>query len=104
MQYRCDARCCPQIFSVCTKFHECFRNCLEEQAVCNFLILIENRVKFFRHSKHHMKVANIQQILILLFNPLFFGEGLAFGTMAVTARVVRYFFKSTLVTNIHVCA
>ena len=60
----------------------------EKQVVHHFLILTEHKVQFARHGKHDMEIPDIQQIALLVFNPLFFGHCLAFRAMPVPAGVV----------------
>ncbi len=48
-----------------------------------------------------MEVMRVEQRNTLLINPGFFGKSLAFVAVPVSARVVRNFIISTMITYIH---
>jgi hypothetical protein len=54
--------------------------------------------------KHNMKILALQEFGLTLFQPLGRGEGLAFGAMAVPARVVCITLVATLITSLEVTA
>lgn len=57
-----------------------------------------------RDGEDHMEIMNIQQVFSLLCNPLLFGEGLAFGAVAVTAGIVGYPLVAAVIADIHMSA
>ena len=85
MQNRRDAGRCAEIFRVGAEFKQSLGYRFEKQPIHNFMISQSDGVKIVRQRKHHMEITRVQQTTVLLFNPLLLREGLALGTMAVTA-------------------
>jgi hypothetical protein len=57
----------------------------------------DQTVEKVRQGKHQMKIAHRQKLGTLLLKPLGLGQGLALGTVAVTAGVVARVFKAARV-------
>lgn len=65
-----------------------------------FLAAKKDGIQLFRQSKDNIKIAGIQVMRVLLFNPLFPGKCLTFWTMTVTAGIIGDFDKTTMVAGI----
>jgi hypothetical protein len=76
----------------------------EQEAVDHPLILQGDRAEHRRQSKHDMKIFNRQQLRFAGLHPHRRGGGLALGTVAVPARVVRDLLIPAPVTSLDVPA
>jgi hypothetical protein len=50
-------------------------------------------------SKDHVKIANLQEFRLAVFEPFGARQGLAFGAMPIAAAVVAIAFLATLITT-----
>ena len=73
---------------------------MEENCVGGFLAAKKDSIQLFRQSKDNMKIAGIQAMRVLLFNPLFPGKCLTFWTMTVTAGIIGDFDKTTMIAGV----
>jgi len=103
VQYRGKAKRCAKILFVGGKFLQGFSHNPEQQTVEFSLILIDNRTQNIRHGKDDMEVADIQQIILLIVNPAFFGKRLALWTVTVPAGVVGDFDAAAAFAGVQMC-
>lgn len=92
---------CSQIFFISGKLLKCFRHRPKQKIVAIPLVVVNQRIKLPRDSKHHMKITNIQKIGLSCVNPSLFGKCLALGAMTVAARVVGRLFISAAWATIY---
>ena len=104
MQHGGYSRRCPKVFSICTQLQYGFGRSLKQQCVQGVLLTEENGIELSRDSKNGMEIGNIQKMLPLFFDPLFFGNRLAFRTVTVPAGIVGDPRMAAVVADVYVCA
>ena len=67
----------------------------EQQVVDQSLILIADGSKLRRQCEYHMKILYIQKVIFTFQYPFFLIDSLALWAMAISTRVVMYFYIST---------
>ena len=88
MQYGSDSGCCTKIFPVRTQLQYGFGCSLKQQCVQDALVAEKNRIQLSRDSKDNMEIGDIQKMLPLLLDPLFFCNCLAFRAVTIPAGIV----------------
>ena len=79
------------------KLQERFTNGFKQKTQANLFVGEDQPVKFMGQGKHQMEIPHRQKLRDLLFQPLGFGQGLAFRTVAVTAGVISRVLKAASV-------
>jgi hypothetical protein len=95
-----DAYFCAEMFRVVGKFNDRFGNRTEKKIVHDLLVHRYQEIKFRGYGEDHMKIFNWQKIFTASLDPLFLGQGLAFGTMPVPAGVIRYLQMAAVIALI----
>ena len=72
------------------------RSGAEQNAVHDPFVLERDGGNLFRHGEDRMKVRTVEKLGFAVFDPLSPGQRLAFGTMAVRARVIAGMFAAAL--------
>ena len=76
------------------KFHDGFRDRMEEQGIKLLLVTVDQWVQFGRACENDMIVINIQHVLILGINPELVRQGLAHRAGPVPAGIVVELYMS----------
>jgi len=97
MQNTNDAYFCAEMFRVMGEFHQRLGNGAEKKIVHDLPVHRYQGIQFRGNCEDHMKILNGQKVLTASLDPLFLGQGLAFGTMPVPAGVIRYLQMSAVV-------
>ena len=93
---------CSQVFRVFREFRKSLRNGFEQDPIEDFLIPEDKRIQLIRNGENNVKVRYGKQVFFPVLDPLFLLQELAFGTVPVSAGVVRDHLCPTVLTLIHV--
>ncbi len=93
-----------QALWVLRKFCQGFRNGLEQDGVEDFLIPEDKRIEQIGDGEDDVEVRYGEQVFSPVFDPPFFFEELALGTVPVSAGVVRDQFRAAVPAFVHVAA
>ena len=104
MQHFNTADLCAKIFLVPGQLRQRFSRTGKQETIQLFLVRQEERIQIGGNREYDMKVLDIQQIKALVFNPAFFQQRLAFGTMPVPAGIIGRPLVSAIRTRIHMTA
>jgi len=104
MQNGCNPKSCAKKLLVRSEILQCFRDSLKEQRIENSLVLIYDGAQVVRHSKDHMEISHIEQIVFLTVDPALFSECLTLGAVPVSAGIVRDIDATATFAGIHVSA
>lgn len=104
MQDSRDSGHSTEIFPIRAQLQYRFGGCLEKQSIHSTLLVAKRRIQLSRNGENNMEIRCIKQVFLLLVNPLFFREGLAFGAVPIPAGVVRDPRMAAVVAGIHMCA
>jgi len=74
------------------------RSGLKEEAIEDARVPLGEGIQGMGQGKHAVEVRDGQQVTETRFHPAHFGEGLAFGTGAILARVIADYWGATVVT------
>ena len=85
----------PKIFFISGQFQKGLGTAFMEKAVKQFLIAVNQRLQFMGHGKNDMEVWSINHFRPPFIHPDFLLNGLAAGTVAVTAGII---FKRCMTT------
>ena len=95
---------CSKMFRIICEFLDRLGNRAKEKIVHDLLIHRYQGIQFRGDGENHMKILNRQEVLTARFDPSFFPQGLAFGTMPIPARVIRYLQMATMIALILMAA
>lgn len=104
MQNSCDSGHSTEIFPIRAQFQHRFGGCLEKQSIHSTLLAAKRRIQLRGNSKNNMEIRCIEQVFLLLVNPLFFRKGLALWAVPIPAGVVRDPRMAAVVAGIYMCA
>ncbi len=79
----------PEMFRIRRNGSQCFGGDPEEDAQDHLFVLVSDVSDLLRHGKDDVKVANLQEFSLAIFNPFGPGQRLAFGAMPIAATVPR---------------
>ena len=86
------------------KLQQGFTDSFKQKTQANLFVGEDQAVKFVWQGKHQMEVSHRQKLRGLFLQPPGFGQGLAFGTVAVTAGVVSRALKTARLASIQMPA
>ena len=81
-----------------------FSHGMEQNAVHDLLVLIDDRGDLFWDGKHNMKIGNVEKLGLSVLNPLRSCERLTFWTVSVAAAIEAISFVATLIATFEVTA
>jgi len=104
MQNTDDAYFCSEVFRVAGKFHERFGNRTKKKVVHDLPVHQYQGIQSRRNGENHMEILNGKKIFTAGLDPLFLGQGLAFGTVPIPAGVIRYLQMAAVVALVLMAA
>jgi hypothetical protein len=89
----------PEMFRVRRNGSQCLGGDPEKDAQGQFLVLVSDVGDLLWHGKNDVKIANLQELSLAIFNPFRPGQRLAFGAMPIAATIEAIPFVATLIAT-----